>query len=221
MCGTLFYHRAFREGFSLLANNIRQMGLTLLRVAHQSRTSEPRPDVRWQVYESGAIFDPKVLDITDDDLLKTVKAAIATVTAVSLGASVATLMAVPHLVINGFRNVLAVALEIDYSFPLADKVKHCACPHEFVAQLSTGTDAWRLRSECLSTMTQFVVMASPNVDWVCALQVRDILANPDAYAATTGPAAEETAEEAPKAEEAKEEEEEEEEDDDMGFSLFD
>ena len=64
-------------------------------------------------------------------------------------------------------------------------------------------------------------MVSMNADWVCALQVRDILANPDAYAAAAGPAAEETAEEAPKAEEAKEEEEEEEEDDDMGFSLFD
>ena len=75
-----------------------------------------------QVYESGAIFDPKVLDITDDDLLKTVKAGIANITAVSLGASIATIVAVPHLVINGFKNVLAVALETDYSFPLADKV---------------------------------------------------------------------------------------------------
>ncbi len=89
--------------------------------------------MRWQVYESGAIFEPKVLDITDDDLMKTVKAAIATVTAVSLGASVATLMAVPHLVINGFRNVLAVALEIDYSFPLADKVTCYAFQQELVA----------------------------------------------------------------------------------------
>ena len=54
------------------------------------------------------------------------------------------------------------------------------------------------------------------------LQVREILENPDAYAAAAGPAAEETAEDAPKAEEEKPaEEEEEEEDDDMGFSLFD
>ena len=75
-----------------------------------------------QVYEGGAIFDPKVLDITDDDLLKTVKAGIANITAVSLGAGIATIVAVPHLVINGFKNVLAVALETDYSFPLADKV---------------------------------------------------------------------------------------------------
>ena len=123
MCGTLL------GGISLLENHI--CGWVSLCF---DRTSELRPDVQWQVYESGAIFDPKVLDITDDDLLKTVKAAIATVTAVSLGASVATLMAVPHLVINGFRNVLAVALEIDYSFPLADKVSCCDFRHENVAR---------------------------------------------------------------------------------------
>ena len=50
------------------------------------------------------------------------KAGIANVTAVSLGAGIATIVAVPHLVINGFKNVLAVALETGYSFPLADKV---------------------------------------------------------------------------------------------------
>ena len=90
------------------------------KISHlRARTAKPT----LQVYEGGAIFDPKVLDITDDDLLKTVKAGIANITAVSLGASIATIVAVPHLVINGFRNVLAVALETDYSFPLADKVR--------------------------------------------------------------------------------------------------
>uniref|UniRef100_A0A671TH05 Large ribosomal subunit protein uL10 n=1 Tax=Sparus aurata TaxID=8175 RepID=A0A671TH05_SPAAU len=34
-----------------------------------------------------------------------------------------TLASVPHSVINGYKRVLAVAVETDYSFPLADKVK--------------------------------------------------------------------------------------------------
>uniref|UniRef100_A0A3Q0SQC0 Large ribosomal subunit protein uL10 n=1 Tax=Amphilophus citrinellus TaxID=61819 RepID=A0A3Q0SQC0_AMPCI len=34
-----------------------------------------------------------------------------------------TLASIPHSVINGYKRVLAVALETDYSFPLADKVK--------------------------------------------------------------------------------------------------
>uniref|UniRef100_A0A3Q3VU80 Large ribosomal subunit protein uL10 n=1 Tax=Mola mola TaxID=94237 RepID=A0A3Q3VU80_MOLML len=34
-----------------------------------------------------------------------------------------TLASVPHSIINGYKKVLAVAVETDYSFPLADKVK--------------------------------------------------------------------------------------------------
>lgn len=33
-----------------------------------------------------------------------------------------TLASVPHTIINGYKNVLAVTVETDYSFPLADKV---------------------------------------------------------------------------------------------------
>lgn len=33
-----------------------------------------------------------------------------------------TLASVPHSVINGYKRVLAVAVETDYSFPLAEKV---------------------------------------------------------------------------------------------------
>jgi hypothetical protein len=32
-------------------------------------------------------------------------------------------VAVPHLVINGFKNVLAIALGTEYSFPQADKAR--------------------------------------------------------------------------------------------------
>uniref|UniRef100_A0A8C8LVQ8 Large ribosomal subunit protein uL10 n=1 Tax=Oncorhynchus tshawytscha TaxID=74940 RepID=A0A8C8LVQ8_ONCTS len=34
-----------------------------------------------------------------------------------------TLASIPHTIINGYKRVLAVAVETDYSFPLADKVK--------------------------------------------------------------------------------------------------
>lgn len=33
-----------------------------------------------------------------------------------------TLASVPHSIINGYKKVLAVAVETDYSFPLAEKV---------------------------------------------------------------------------------------------------
>uniref|UniRef100_A0A3Q3SM37 Large ribosomal subunit protein uL10 n=1 Tax=Mastacembelus armatus TaxID=205130 RepID=A0A3Q3SM37_9TELE len=45
-----------------------------------------------------------------------------------------TLASVPHSIINGYKRVLAVAVETDYSFPLADKVKaFLADPSAFAA----------------------------------------------------------------------------------------
>jgi large subunit ribosomal protein LP0 len=76
-----------------------------------------------QVFESGALYDPKVLDIKDDDLLAQVSVAVARVAAVSLELNYPTLASIPHSVVNGYKNVLAVAVGTDYSFDLADKVK--------------------------------------------------------------------------------------------------
>ena len=76
-----------------------------------------------KVYEGGAMFDPAVLAITDEVLLGSVAAAIANVAALSLAANYPTLASIPHTVVNGYKNVLAIALETEYSFPLADKVR--------------------------------------------------------------------------------------------------
>ena len=72
--------------------------------------------------EGGSLFDPKILDIKDDDLLSHVTSAISQVAAVSLELGYPTLASIPHSLINGYKNVLAVAVETDYSFDLADKV---------------------------------------------------------------------------------------------------
>ena len=45
------------------------------------------------------------------------------VTSLSLAISYPTLAAAPHMFVNAYKNVLAVAVETDYSFPEADKVK--------------------------------------------------------------------------------------------------
>uniref|UniRef100_A0A8C6UD80 Large ribosomal subunit protein uL10 n=1 Tax=Neogobius melanostomus TaxID=47308 RepID=A0A8C6UD80_9GOBI len=45
-----------------------------------------------------------------------------------------TLASIPHSIINGYKRVLAIAVETEYSFPLADKVKaFLADPSAFVA----------------------------------------------------------------------------------------
>ncbi|GLJ17573.1 hypothetical protein SUGI_0305660 [Cryptomeria japonica] len=75
------------------------------------------------VYDNGSAFDPAVLDLTEDDLIEKISAGIYNVAALSLAVNYPTLAAAPHVFINGYKNVLAVAIATDYSFPLAEKVK--------------------------------------------------------------------------------------------------
>ena len=86
------------------------------------------------IYDGGAVYDPKVLDISEEMILKSFAAGVANVASVSLEANYPTTASVPHSVINAYKNVLAVAVETDYTFPLADKVKaYLANPGAFAA----------------------------------------------------------------------------------------
>ncbi|ORZ34901.1 60S acidic ribosomal protein P0 [Catenaria anguillulae PL171] len=76
-----------------------------------------------QVYNDGNAFHPSVLDIDDETLLNHLVEGIRAVAAVSLAIGVPTAASVPHSLINGYKNVLAIALATDLSFPLADAVK--------------------------------------------------------------------------------------------------
>jgi len=124
-----------------------------------------------QVYDAGQCFSADVLDITSEQLLNSFSSAIQTVTAISLAANYPTLPSVMHSLINGYKKVLAVAVETDYSWPEIEELK-------------------------------------------------DRIANPDAYAAAA-PAAAAATPAAAEAAAAAPAEEAEESDDDMGFGLFD
>jgi len=126
-----------------------------------------------QVYDQGQTFPPSVLDIEEKQLLGAFSSAIATIACVSLALNYPTLPSVMHSVVNSYKNVLAIAVETEYSWPEVEELK-------------------------------------------------DRIANPDAYASAAPAAGAGGADEKP-AEAAKEEEKEEEEDSgDEGFGgLFD
>ena len=94
-----------------------------------------------QVYDGGAVFDPKVLDITDDDLSKFVQQGIQRIAAACLALNYPTLASIPHSVVNGYKNVLAVAVETEYTFPLAEKVHSCA---NLATPLLPHANLWQL-----------------------------------------------------------------------------
>eukprot|EP00268_Persea_americana_P066302 TRINITY_DN899_c3_g1_i4.p1 TRINITY_DN899_c3_g1~~TRINITY_DN899_c3_g1_i4.p1 ORF type:complete len:320 (-),score=90.27 TRINITY_DN899_c3_g1_i4:268-1227(-) len=75
------------------------------------------------VYDNGSVFSPEVLDLTEDDLVDKFAAGVSMVTSLSLALSFPTLAAAPHMFINAYKNVLAVAIATEYSFPQAEEVK--------------------------------------------------------------------------------------------------
>jgi len=75
------------------------------------------------VYDSGSIFEPKILDIKPEDLRARFMAGVRNVAAVSLQIGYPTVASAPHSVINGFKNLLAVAAVTDITFKEAETVK--------------------------------------------------------------------------------------------------
>ena len=91
------------------------------------------------VYDNGNVFDVAVLDISDEDITAMFGAGLKNIAALSLQASYPTIAAVPHAIINGYKNVLAIAVGTDYTFPLADKVKeYLANPGAFASAALAG-----------------------------------------------------------------------------------
>ncbi|KAL2017490.1 hypothetical protein VTK56DRAFT_2032 [Thermocarpiscus australiensis] len=125
-----------------------------------------------QVYDQGNTFPADVLDIGEEQLLKSFSTAITTIAAISLAINFPTLPSVIHSLVNTYKKVLAVAIETDYSWPEIEELK-------------------------------------------------DRIANPEAYAAAAPAAAEAAAPAETKAEEKKEEEKEEESDEEGFGGLFD
>ncbi|KAL8297520.1 hypothetical protein RB597_006556 [Gaeumannomyces tritici] len=76
-----------------------------------------------QVYDEGNAFPASVLDISEDQLLKTFSSAITTIAAVSLALNFPTLPSVIHSMVNGYKKVIAVALGTEYSWPAVDELK--------------------------------------------------------------------------------------------------
>jgi len=86
------------------------------------------------VYDSGTIFEPKILDIKPEDLRARFMAGVRNVAAVSLQIGYPTVASVPHSIVNGFKNLLAVAAVTEVSFKEAETIKEfIKDPSKFVS----------------------------------------------------------------------------------------
>merc|ERR1712121_487156 len=69
-----------------------------------------------KVYDSGSVFDPAILDITDDDLKARFMAGVRNVAAVSLKVGYPNIASVPHSIVNGMKNCMSVAAVTEITF---------------------------------------------------------------------------------------------------------
>lgn len=92
------------------------------------------------VYDTGSVFDAKVLDITDEVLAAKFAQALRTLAAVSLALGFPTMASVPHSIANAFKAIVSITVGLDnYSFDKADVFKaYLADPSAFASTSGGG-----------------------------------------------------------------------------------
>lgn len=93
------------------------------------------------VYDDGSMYDPKVLDITDEDIIASFAAGIKNVAAVSTETGLPTVASVPYSILLGFANLLAVAVETEYTFKEAEQIKDFIANPEAFASAAPAAGA--------------------------------------------------------------------------------
>jgi large subunit ribosomal protein LP0 len=87
-----------------------------------------------QIFDSGNIFSPDVLDIDESVLIGRFMTGIKTIAAISLALNYPTIASVAHSLVNAYKNLIAVSLATEYTFEGSEKAKeYLANPEAFAA----------------------------------------------------------------------------------------
>ena len=95
-----------------------------------------------QVYDSGTVFSPEILDIKPEDLRAKFVDGVRNIAAISLQVGYPTIASVPHSIANGFKNLLAIAAATDIEFEQAKSLKeYLKDPSKFAAAAAPAAAA--------------------------------------------------------------------------------
>lgn len=78
------------------------------------------------VFEDGQLFDAKLLDIKEEQLLSAFAACSSRVAALSLAINYPTLASLPHIVSHTFRKLVSLSMATEYTFEEAKKFREAA-----------------------------------------------------------------------------------------------
>jgi len=75
------------------------------------------------VYDEGAFFESKVLDLKEEDILKSFQCGVKNIAAIGLRVGYPTLASIPHSVANAYKNIVGVSMATSYTFKGTEKIK--------------------------------------------------------------------------------------------------
>mmetsp|Transcript_7649 Transcript_7649/g.10551 ORF Transcript_7649/g.10551 Transcript_7649/m.10551 type:complete len:311 (-) Transcript_7649:61-993(-) len=94
-----------------------------------------------QVYDNGALYEPSVLDMTDDIIISKFKSGVKNLACVSLAIGTPTVASLPHSLVRGYKNILSVALATDFSIRQTEALKKAAASAPAAAAPAAKTEA--------------------------------------------------------------------------------
>ncbi|BAM38804.1 60S acidic ribosomal protein P0 [Theileria orientalis strain Shintoku] len=77
-----------------------------------------------KIYDSGAISDASVLDVTDDEILDVMHLGVSYANAMARQLGYPTVLSVDHSMLEGFKNCMALVVDSDYVFPQMEALKN-------------------------------------------------------------------------------------------------
>ncbi len=117
------------------------------------------------VYDSGSLFDAKILDITDDVLTSKFVKALGFVSALSLALHMPTEASVTHSIANAFKAILSVTIELEnYTFEKAEVYKQYLADPSAFGGGGGGGDAPAATAAKVAVVEEEVEEAPPAVD---------------------------------------------------------
>jgi len=95
-----------------------------------------------QCFDEGSVFEPAVLDISEEDIRAKFMSGVNNIAAVSLNIGYPTIASAPHSIANGLKKLIAVAAATEITFPAAEKTKaFLADPSAFVVEAAPAVAA--------------------------------------------------------------------------------
>jgi len=95
-----------------------------------------------KIYDDGFVYGVDVLDLGDEDILKMFARGVQSIASLSLAIGFPTVASIPHVIANGFKNILFLSIATDYTIDAAKELKEAVeNPEAFLAALPAVTEA--------------------------------------------------------------------------------